>query len=76
MIDIRALLREDMELSAEAAIRRFGNLRISVVSHRRLADAIEARDADAARRTMTEIVSRNRNFVLGLYALGEAPAAI
>ena len=72
MIDIRARLREDMELGAEAAIRRFGDLRISVVSHRRLAEAIEARDADAARETVDEIVSRNRKFVLGLYALGEA----
>jgi GntR family transcriptional repressor for pyruvate dehydrogenase complex len=73
MIDIRALLREDMELSAEAAIRRFGNLRMSVISHRRLAEAIEARDAGAARRIVREIVSRNRTFVLGLYALAEAP---
>jgi DNA-binding FadR family transcriptional regulator len=73
MIDIRAFLREDMELSAEAAIRRFGNLGISVLSHRRLAEAIEARDAEAARRIVAEVVSRNRNFVLGLYALGEAP---
>lgn len=75
MIDIRALLREDMELGAEAAIRRFGDLRISVLSHRRLAEAIEGRDPDAARETVDEIVSRNRKFVLGLYALGEAAVA-
>src|SRR5204862_6198975 len=74
MIDIRALLRQDMELGAEAAIRRFGDLRISVLSHRQLVDAIAARDGDAARAIVDEIVSRNRKFVLGLYALGEAPA--
>ncbi len=34
MSDIRDLLRDDMELGAEAAIRRFGSLRISVESHR------------------------------------------
>ena len=75
MIDIRALLREDMELGAEAAIRRFGDLRISVVSHHRLAEAIEARDAAGAREVVDEIVSRNRKFVLGLYALGGAAEA-
>jgi DNA-binding FadR family transcriptional regulator len=64
-----------MELGAEAAIRRFGDLRISVLSHRRLAEAIEGRDPDAARETVDEIVSRNRKFVLGLYALGEAAGA-
>ena len=67
--DIRSLLKQDMELGAEAAIRRFGDLEISVESHRRLVDAIEARDPEAARRLLAEIVSRNREFVLGLYAL-------
>ena len=42
MVDIRALLRQDMELGAEAAIRRFGDLRPSVESHRRLLEAIGA----------------------------------
>lgn len=72
MLDIRSLLRQDMELGAEAAIRRFGDLRISVDSHRRLVEAIEARDPKAAREVADEIVSRNQKFVLGLYALGLA----
>jgi GntR family transcriptional repressor for pyruvate dehydrogenase complex len=72
MLDIRALLRKDMELGAEAAIRRFGSLGPSVDSHRRLVDAIEARDADAAREIVVEIVQRNQKFVLGLYALAGA----
>lgn len=74
MIDIRALLRDDMELGAEAAIRRFGNLRPSVESHHRLCEAIAARDADAAEALAVEIVDRNREFVVGLYALGEKGA--
>ena len=65
MLDICSLLRQDMELGAEAAIRRFGDLRISVGSHRKLLEAIEARDSDAAR-----VVARNQQFVVGLYALG------
>jgi len=71
MLDIRSLLRQDMELGAEAAIRRFGDLRISVESHRRLVEAIEARDAGAAGEVADEIVSRNQKFVVGLYALGQ-----
>ena len=71
MSDIRALLRDDMELGAEAAIRRFGSLRISVNSHRRLCEAVASGDADAAEATAVAIVERNREFVLGLYALGE-----
>ena len=70
MTDIRALLRDDMELGAEAAIRRFGNLDISVESHRLLAEAVAARDRNLAERIAGEIVNRNREFVLGLYALG------
>lgn len=72
MLDIRSLLRQDMELGAEAAIRRFGDLRISVASHRRLLEAIEARDPEAASKLADEIVSRNQKFVVGLYALGVA----
>jgi DNA-binding FadR family transcriptional regulator len=74
MLDFRSLLRHDMELGAEAAIRRFGDLRVSVESHRRLVDAIEAGDVATARETAGQIVRRNREFVLGLYALGP-PAA-
>lgn len=69
MIDIRSLLKQDMELGAEAAIRRFGDLRVSVDSHRELVDAIEARDVGAARDLVSRIVRRNRDFVLGLYAM-------
>ena len=71
MSDIRSLLRDDMELGAEATIRRFGSLRISVDSHRRLSEAVAAGDADIAEATAVAIVERNREFVLGLYALGE-----
>lgn len=73
MLDIRSFLKQDMELGAEAAIRRFGDLRVSVESHRRLVDAIERRDVDLAREIVTEIVGRNREFVLGLYALAPPP---
>ncbi len=69
MVDIRSLLKQDMELGAEAAIRRFGDLRVSVESHRRLVDSIESSDVEQARATAAEIVRRNREFVLGLYAL-------
>ena len=77
MTDIRALLKTDMELGAEAAIRRFGDLRLSVDGHRGLVDAIETQDSGAARERVSAIVLRNREFVLGLYALapGEASAA-
>jgi DNA-binding FadR family transcriptional regulator len=73
MLDIRAFLKQDMELGAEAAIRRFGDLRVSVESHRRLVDAIENGDVERARAVATEIVRRNREFVLGLYALAPPP---
>lgn len=72
MVDIRALLRHDMELGAEAAIRRFGDLRPSVESHRRLLTAIADKDPERASEVADEIVSRNQKFVLGLYALGHA----
>ena len=70
MLDIRSLLKQDMELGAEAAIRRFGDLRISVESHRRLLEAVAARDSGRAAHEAGEIVNRNQKFVLGLYALG------
>jgi GntR family transcriptional repressor for pyruvate dehydrogenase complex len=69
MVDIRALLRQDMELGAEAAIRRFGDLRPSVESHRRLLAAVADKDPARAAAVADEIVSRNQKFVLGLYAL-------
>lgn len=75
MLDIRSLLKQDMELGAEAAIRRFGDLRVSVESHRSLVDAIEDGDVEGARATAAVIVRRNREFVLGLYAMGPPAAA-
>jgi GntR family transcriptional repressor for pyruvate dehydrogenase complex len=69
MRDIRSLLRKDMELGAEAVIRRFGDLSISVRSHRRLFEAIEARDPETARTIARDIVTRNQQFVVGLYAM-------
>ena len=76
MIDIRALLRQDMELGAEAAIRRFGDLRPSVESHRRLLEAIADNDPARAAEVADEIVSRNQKFVLGLYALAHSTEAV
>jgi len=73
MTEIRLLLKEDMELAAETAIRRFGDLRLSVDSHRRLVDAIAGHDADAAREILAGMMSRNHEFVLGLYALAPGP---
>lgn len=74
MLEFRSFLKQDMELGAEAAIRRFGDLRVSVESHRRLVDTIENGDVARAQAIATEIVRRNREFVLGLYALAPPPA--
>ncbi len=74
MLGIRSLLKQDMELGAEAAIRRFGDLHVSVESHARLVDAIEAGDPELAAEVATTIVRRNRDFVLALYGLGPAAA--
>jgi GntR family transcriptional regulator, transcriptional repressor for pyruvate dehydrogenase complex len=72
MVDIRTLLKQDMELGAEAAIRRFGDLHISVASHKELVATIEAHDPEKARRILAAIVSRNHEFVLGLYAFAQS----
>jgi len=69
LTDIRALLHRDMALSAEAAIRRFGDLRFSVESHRQVVDAIEAGQAEEARRILGEIMNRNHGLVLGMYTM-------
>jgi GntR family transcriptional repressor for pyruvate dehydrogenase complex len=68
--DIRALLRRDMELSAEVGIRRAGTLQFSVDSHRRLVAAIAAGEPEKAGRIMSGILRRNRGFVIGLYSGG------
>ncbi|BBL81062.1 transcriptional regulator [Rubrobacter xylanophilus] len=70
--DIRALLRRDMELSAEVGIRRAGTLQFSVDSHRRLVAAIAAGEPEKAARIMSSILRRNRGFVTGLYSGGMA----
>lgn len=69
MTEIRLLLKEDMDLAAETAMRRFGDLGLGVDSHRQLVDAIAAHDADAAREVLAGMMSRNHEFLLGLYAL-------
>jgi GntR family transcriptional regulator, transcriptional repressor for pyruvate dehydrogenase complex len=66
---IRLRLQGDLELAADAAFRRFGNLDFSVVAHRELVDAIEGRDAGTARRRLLRLMRRSHEFVLGLYAL-------
>jgi GntR family transcriptional repressor for pyruvate dehydrogenase complex len=75
LTDIRALLTQDMELAAEVGIRRLGDLGFSVESHRQLVAAIEARSPERARAVLLAMVRRNREAVLGLYALGP-PAGI
>lgn len=72
MANIRALLRNELELSNEVGARRYGDLQFSHDSHRRVADAIEAGDPERARAELFEIMSRNHELVLGLYA---APAS-
>lgn len=69
MNDLRVYLRDDMVLGADAAIRRFGDLRPSVESHRELAQAVADHNPTGAADAAASIVRRNRDFVLGLYAL-------
>ncbi len=72
-MDIRALLKRDMELSAEVGIRRLGTLQFSVETHLCLVAAIAAGDAEKARQIMLNILRRNHEFVLSLYS-PEIPA--
>lgn len=67
--DVWSRLSHDMELSAETAIRRFGNLGFSIPSHQQLVDAIEAHDGAEARRIARGLMDRSHEFVLGVYAL-------
>jgi DNA-binding FadR family transcriptional regulator len=67
---IRGRLQGDLELAADAAIRRFGSLDFSVVSHSNLVDAIEAGNVADAARIALELMTRSHEFVLGLYAMG------
>ena len=77
LLDVRALLRRDMELSAEAAIRRFGSLDFSIERHDELVDAVEVGLSADARRIALEFMRGTHEFVLALYALGPpAPSAL
>lgn len=69
---LSAAIREDIELAAAAGIRRFGSLQYSVDAHRELVDAIEGGDPNEAERVFLEILSRNHEFVIALYAIGTA----
>ncbi len=68
--DLWSVLRHDLEVSADAAVSRFDGLGFSLPAHERLVDAIEAHDADEARRIALDLMDRSEEFVLGLYALG------
>lgn len=68
MTGIRAILRRDLELSAELTIRRLGDLQLAVDEHRRLVDAVANRDPDSARIAMIAVIERNRENVLGMYS--------
>jgi len=74
MTGIRSMLRKDLELGAELSIRRLGDLQHAVDEHRRLVEAIAARDPEAARRSMILVIAQNREHVLGMYSHGP-PAA-
>jgi GntR family transcriptional regulator, transcriptional repressor for pyruvate dehydrogenase complex len=65
---IRSMLRRDLELGAELSIRRLGDLQIAVDEHRRIVEAIAARDPASAREAMINVIGQNRESVLGMYA--------
>lgn len=68
MDGIRSMLRRDLELGAELSIRRVGDLQFAVDEHRRVVEAIAARDPADARAAMINVIGHNREFVLGMYA--------
>jgi GntR family transcriptional repressor for pyruvate dehydrogenase complex len=70
MTGIRSMLRRDLELGAELSIRRLGDLQNAVDEHRRLVEAIAARDPEAARHSMILVIAQNREHVLGMYSHG------
>jgi GntR family transcriptional regulator, transcriptional repressor for pyruvate dehydrogenase complex len=72
MMGIRSMLRRDLELGAELNIRRRGDLRLAVDDHRRLVEAIAARDPEGAREAMIEVINRNRENVLGMYSRAQS----
>ncbi|MDQ4027257.1 MAG: FadR family transcriptional regulator [Actinomycetota bacterium] len=72
MTSIRSLLKRDLELSAEVGARRNGNLQFAVDAHLRLVEAIERRDAAAARAAISGIIDENRAFVIGMYSRSQS----
>jgi len=64
---IRSMLRKDLELGAELSIRRVGDLQFAVDEHRRVVEAIAARDPASAREAMINVIVHNRENVLGMY---------
>jgi GntR family transcriptional repressor for pyruvate dehydrogenase complex len=74
MAGIRSMLRRDLELSAELTLRRLGDLQHPVDEHRRLVEAVAARDPDGARAAMINVIALNRENVLGMYS--HAPVQI
>jgi GntR family transcriptional repressor for pyruvate dehydrogenase complex len=73
---IRLLMRENMHVSMVTAQRRKGAVQASLGSHRRLVAAIESGEADVARDTLFEIMSRHHEFVLGWPHDPEAAQAV
>jgi DNA-binding FadR family transcriptional regulator len=73
MANIRALLRGELELSNAVGARRHGDLQFSVDSHRRVLDAIEAGDPERARSELFQIMRRNHDLLLSLYADTSSP---
>jgi GntR family transcriptional regulator, transcriptional repressor for pyruvate dehydrogenase complex len=71
MTGIRALLRRDLEISSEVAIRRLGTLEEVVAKHRNLVEAITARDPDGARVCIAAVIADNRKYVIGMYPESE-----
>ncbi len=69
MVEIRARLKSDIELSVEALIRRFGDVRYSVEQHRQLVDAVEQGDVKRARALSLDMMNRNHEFLMSLYGL-------
>jgi GntR family transcriptional repressor for pyruvate dehydrogenase complex len=65
MEQLGALLRQSMEVSSSAALRRRGDLSLSLASHKRLVDQIEAGEPEKARAELFEIMTRHHENVLG-----------
>lgn len=62
---IRGLMRQSMEVSFATLEHRSETAEVSVESHRRLVEAIDAGRPDAAREVLAQILSRHHDLVLG-----------